>query len=186
LVTCSTVKRARRRQQRTSLADGILIRRFRQEELSAALVIQSECYPPFLQEHEKAFASPLEVAQPYCLAALSGKTLVAYLLAHGWPRQSPPAIGAVLTGDAASEVLFIHDLAVASAGRRRDLGRCLVDHALALAREDGLGMAELIAIEGAADYWRNLGFHTTSPPPALAAKVAAYGAGALWMSRAIP
>ena len=43
--------------------------------------------------------------------------------------------------------------------------------------------AELIAVEGAAPYWRALGFTEPSIPPALAAKVAAYGPAARWMSR---
>jgi hypothetical protein len=61
----------------------------------------------------------------YCLAAVRGETLVAYLLAHGWASQSPPPVGTILDSDrqSASEVLFIHDVAVSTAGRGMGLGR---------------------------------------------------------------
>lgn len=126
-----------------------------------------------------------------CLAATQDGALLAYLLAHGWPAGSPPAVGTVLAPEnppenAQREVLFIHDLAVASAGRGLGLGRALIDRAFALARADGLDRAELIAVEGASQFWRTIGFADTDCPPALAAKVAGYGAEARWMTRRLP
>lgn len=111
--------------------------------------------------------------------------LIAYLLAHGWRSQAPPPVGAILAQQGASEVLFIHDLAVSAAGRGSGIGRRLVDRAFKLAARDGLTRAELIAVEGAASYWRGLGFIETKAPPALAAKVAYYGPEARWMTRSI-
>jgi predicted N-acetyltransferase YhbS len=120
-----------------------------------------------------------------CLAATRGEVLIAYLLAHGWPGESPPPVGALLEQQGASDVLFIHDLAVSSAGRGSGIGRRLVDRALELAAQDGLTRAELIAVEGAASYWRRLGFAEPATPAALAAKVASYGQEARWMTRNI-
>lgn len=164
---------------------AISVRPLEPEDLPAALAIQSETYPEFLLEEERAFASRLEVAASYCLAATRGGALVAYLLAHGWPSQAPPAVGAVLCADAASEVLFIHDLAVSSAGRGLGIGRALVSRAFELASRDGLEAAELIAVAGAASYWRKLGFTEAAASADLAAKVAAYGPEARWMRHEI-
>lgn len=169
----------------TNSHDAVSVRPLGHADLPAALAIQSEAYPPFLLEDRHAFASRLAVAAPYCLAATLDGALIAYLLAHGWPGESPPAVGTILDPDAPREVLFIHDLAVSGGGRGSGIGRRLVAEAFALAARDGLWMAELIAVQGAAGYWRRLGFIEASTSPALARKVAGYGPEARWMHREI-
>jgi len=164
---------------------SLVIRSLERADLPAALTIQKASYPAFLIEEETAFASRLDLPSSYSLAATWDGVLVAYLLAHGWRAQSPPPVGAVLRAPEQSEVLFIHDLAVSPAARGSGAGRRLVEHAFQLAAADGLNVAELIAVEGAAAYWRTLGFAVTEASPELAAKVAAYGASADWMTRAI-
>lgn len=164
---------------------GVVVRPLKPADLPAALAIQSASYPAFLIEDRDAFASRLGVARPYCLAATRKGALVAYLLAHGWPAQSPPPVGARLAPDDPGDVLFIHDLAVSPAGRGLGVGRMLADAAFMLAARDGLRVAELIAVEGAAPYWRGLGFEEGEPGPELVAKVAAYGPDARWMTREI-
>ncbi len=153
--------------------------------LPQALALQSQVYPGFLVEPEPAFASRLRVAAPYCLAATRGEALIAYLLAHGWTREAPPPVGAVLDPNIRGDTLFLHDLAVSPAARGTGVGRALVERAFVLAAADGLRRAELIAVEGAADFWAGLGFAAGAPSPALAAKVAGYGPAAQWMVRAI-
>lgn len=151
--------------------------------LAQALTLQSQVYPAFLVEPEAAFASRLHVAAPFNLAAERDGTLLAYLLAHGWTRESPPPVGAVLDAARTGDTLYLHDLAVADAARGTGIGRALVERAFALAAAKGLERAELIAVEGAADYWARLGFRAETPAPALAAKVAHYGPAARWMWR---
>lgn len=153
--------------------------------LPEALRLQAQVYPPFLVEPEDAFASRRTTAAPYCLAAERDGVLVAYLLAHGWPRETPPPVGAVLDPTIRGDTLFVHDLAVSPAARCTGVGRALVEHTVTLARADGVGRAELIAIEGAAPFWTGLGFAPGPASPALAAKVAGYGAGARWMVRTL-
>ncbi len=162
---------------------GLVLRRMQTEDLPAALELQSQSYPDFLVESEQAFASRLDVAAPYCLVALLDGALVGYLLAHGWPRKSPPAVGEILSRTAASEVLFIHDLSVGPAGRGLGIGRKLVESAVEIAARDGLRVAELIAVEGAATYWESLGFRYAFTNSSLTKKVAKYGPAARWMER---
>jgi GNAT superfamily N-acetyltransferase len=169
----------------TQRRSALVVRRLEREDLTAALTLQAENYPPFLVEAEPAFASRLDVTACYCLAATLDGVLAGYLLAHGWPGRSPPALGAILPRNAPSEVLFVHDLAVSTARRGLGIGRRLVARAFELAAGDGLGTAELIAVEGAAAYWRTLGFSEAPVFPALSAKLAAYGAAARWMTRGI-
>src|SRR5690349_22819161 len=103
-----------------------VVRRLDPDDIPAALRIQRENYPAFLREDEEAFISRLDVAAPYCLAATLDDVLVGYLLAHGWPSKSPPAVGALLPRDAPGEILYIHDLAVGSSGRGLAIGRMLI------------------------------------------------------------
>lgn len=82
-------------------------------------------------------------------------------------------------------MLYLHDLAVAPAGRGAGIGRALVARAFELAARAGLPEAQLIAVEGADRWWAGLGFREPPIPPDLAAKVAAYGPRARWMTRPI-
>lgn len=168
-----------------SSTSALAIRPLLVTDLPAALAIQSEVYPAFLRENLAAFASRLAVVPCYCLAATREERLVGYMLAHGWPTGAPPPIGAVLQANPPSEILFIHDLAVSSAGRGAAIGHQLVTRVSDLARRDGLRHAELIAVEGAAPYWQALGFSTAATTDELAAKVAAYGPAAQWMRKEI-
>lgn len=170
---------------RQQIADegSLTVRAMEAEDLPAALELQAQNYPPFLIEDNQAFASRLNVAAPYCLVALLDGTLVGYLLAHGWPRRSPPPVGKVLSNAELSEVLFIHDLSIGSIGRGLGIGLKLVERAFELAARDGLRSAELIAVEGAATYWERFGFANVAIGQGLADKVAGYGAEARWMER---
>ncbi|OWK29546.1 GNAT family N-acetyltransferase [Sphingomonas dokdonensis] len=170
-------------------ASPIAIRPLTTADLPQAMAIQSLAYPAFLREDAAAFASRLTLRQSCCLAATRadtcGETLIAYLLAHGWPSRSPPAIGTILSEPDGCAILFIHDLAVAPVGRGTAVGRRLVDVATGAAARQGLARAELIAVDGAAPYWQRLGFAEETVSPALADKVAAYGPAARWMTRPI-
>ncbi|OAN67207.1 GNAT family N-acetyltransferase [Sphingomonas sp. TDK1] len=163
----------------------ILFMPFEPRHLPQALALQSQAYPAFLVEAAPAFASRLQVAAPYNVVAERDGALLGYLLAHGWTGESPPPVGVVLDPDVTGDTLYLHDLAVSDAGRGSGIGRMLVEHALSRAAADGLVSAELIAVEGAAEYWARLGFDVEPPSPALAAKVAGYGAAARWMRRTL-
>lgn len=160
----------------------INIERLRKQDLPAALSVQKEAYPPFLVEGESVFLSRINLPASYCFAAKRGEELLGYLLAHGWRRQSPPDLGALLADNVPSEVLFIHDLAVSASGRGLRVGQQLITRAFTLAARDGLRSAELIAVEGAADYWRRLGFVEVPASEELLEKLRAYGALARWMT----
>ncbi|WP_066717327.1 GNAT family N-acetyltransferase [Sphingomonas pituitosa] len=156
---------------------------FQSRHLAQALALQSRAYPAFLVEPEPAFASRLHVAAPFNLVVERDGHLLAYLLAHGWPRESPPPVGAVLDPMRTGDTLYLHDLAVSPNARGMGIGQALVAHCFALAAAGELERAELIAVEGAADFWRRLGFRAETPSPALATKVARYGPAAQWMWR---
>lgn len=164
---------------------AISIEVLRQQDLPAALELQKEAYPSFLVEEEAVFVSRIDLAASYCFAAWHDEKLLGYILAHGWTRQSPPALGALLAAGVPSEVLFIHDLAVSPSGRVRGIGQKLITRVIDRAAQDGLCSAELIAVEGAANYWRQFGFAEPAVPVALLEKLRTYGSLARWMTREI-
>lgn len=171
--------------------DDIRITPLRPQDLGEALAIEEEVYPPFLVEDEQVFMSRMALKASFCLAARREGALAGYLLAHGWRREAPPAIGTAVTdagvGDGeAGEILFIHDLAVSPRARGLKIGEKLIAEAFARAAQKGLRTAELIAVEGAAPYWRGQGFAEAAPSPALREKLASYGPDARWMTRSIP
>lgn len=107
-------------------SSAVIVRRLRHTDLDAALVMQSQSYPAFLLEGEAAFLSRLNLPTSYCLAATRGGVLIGYLLACGWPSQALSPIGTVLTTDAVSKILFVHDLASLPSGQGSGIGRTLV------------------------------------------------------------
>lgn len=169
-----------------SQASSLTIRRFAESDVPAALAIQAVCFPAFLLEDEAAFGSRVRLASSCCFVSMQGDTMAGYVLAHGWPEGSPPPVGAVLAEPPQVDVLFIHDMAVSLDARGLSAGRALMEAAFMCAAGQGIGRAELIAVGGAATYWRTLGFTEAAASDALAAKVAGYGADATWMTGAIP
>lgn len=166
-------------------SSAISVRSFASEDLLGALAVQTSAHPASLIEDADAFASRIRLAASYCLIAERDGMLVAYLLAHGWRRRSPPSLGSVVA-DVTNEVLFVHDLAVSPAGRGVGVGRTLIKRAFALAARNGLRDAELIAVGTAAGYWRWLGFTEAAVSAELAVEIAAYGPETCFMQRAIP
>tara|TARA_B100000678_G_scaffold233600_1_gene202663 strand:- start:169 stop:777 length:609 start_codon:yes stop_codon:yes gene_type:complete len=160
--------------------DGVHITPMEPGDIAEALAIQAQAYPASLQESAAVFAARLALSPSFCFTARRAGAMVGYLIAHGWERANPPAIG-TLTGPAgASDVLYIHDLAIAPHARGLRLGERLVARAFDAARASGLGEAELVAVEGAHSFWHRLGF-CEGHSPAIAAKLASYGADARWM-----
>jgi len=164
---------------------SIAIRPFARSDLTEALEIQALAYPAFLVESETSFASRLDAAMSYCLTAHREGKLAGYVLAHGWQRHAPPEVGVPLPDQGSGETLFIHDLAIAPVGRGQGIGRKLIACAFDLAKGDGLMSAELVAVEGAANFWRGMGFAELQPTLEIAAKLAGYGREARWMGRSL-
>lgn len=157
-----------------------------QRDLPAAIAIQMAVYPTFLIEDEAAFVSRIARPGACCLAAKEGADLLGYLLAHRWRRASPPSLGVLPPDAVPGEVLFIHDLAVAPAKRGLGVADRLIAHAFEWAARDGLRAAELVAVEGAAAYWRRRGFAEGGVSADVRNKLLPYGPHAQWMTRDIP
>ena len=95
--------------------------------------------------------------------------------------QTSPAPDTVLT-QAAGDVWYIHDLSVAPHRRGRGLTRLLL--AACMEAHSQITRSELVAVPGAEPVWKRLSWsEVTDIPLGLAAKVAGYGTGSVYMAR---
>ncbi|AEI78673.1 GCN5-related N-acetyltransferase [Cupriavidus necator N-1] len=165
-------------------------------DLPAVLAVQASCYTEVLLESQAALASRLALSPATCWVADDPGhpgALAAYLFTHAWPEATLPPLDGVLDdgwrhgAGPDAPTWFVHDMAVAPAGRGAGLAPRLYAAALAAARAAGLRHSRLIAVQSAAPWWRRLGYapvaaHTAA---AHAAKLASYGASAMLMERTL-
>ncbi len=172
-----------------------LVRRMTAADLPGVLELQKQCYPGDLLEGIEAFASRLALSPATCVVAapVDGRALAGYLFTHPWPQNSLPPLNGILDpsthGGTATVPMtwFVHDMAVAPAGRGGGLAPRLYEAALRAAWEAGLRHSRLIAVQAAADWWRRLGYAPMAAQQAAthAGKLACYGPGALVMERTL-
>ncbi|QYY31325.1 MULTISPECIES: GNAT family N-acetyltransferase [Cupriavidus] len=173
-----------------------LLRRMTAADLPGVLRVQAECYRSDLLEGTEAFASRLALSPATCWVATSWDdraALAAYLFTHSWPQGSLPPLNGVLlqsahdVTDTATLTWFVHDMAVAPAGRGGGLAMRLYEAALQSALDGGLRHSRLIAVQSAAPWWRRVGYVpvVAQAGSAYVEKLADYGPGAMMMERVL-
>ena len=155
------------------------------KDLDAVLSIQTGCYDPFFHESAAAFRAKL-LASPdtHWLCRREGIPL-GYLVTLPVAEGKLPALDAdtVIMTDK-PEWLYVHDLAVLPEARSLGLGRRFMAEAERVAGAKGLRGLALVAVQGAEGYWAKAGFGVkTGVSAELAAKLASFGDGAVYMER---
>lgn len=166
------------------------LRPLRAADVQAVLDLQAQCYESRFLEGVAAFEAKLRAAEAWhsCWMAWQGGVPLAYLIALPASHDSLPALDAPgIELPAAPSLLYLHDLAVAPAGRALGLGRRLVQQIERRAADLGLARLGLVAVQGSLPYWQRQGFAAplTALPAALARKLASFGAEAQWLERAL-
>lgn len=162
-------------------------------DVDAILRAQALAYPQFLLEGAGFFLNRQALAPQYCWVAqpdapqASGGVL-GYLISYPWDGGLPPALDVPLAAlPAQADHWFLHDCAVVPAAQGLGVGQALVRAAAARAMDHGLTRASLVSLASAAGYWLRHGYAPLAPSTAgLAEKLAGYGEGASYMSRAFP
>lgn len=162
-------------------------------DVDAILQAQALAYPRFLLESAGFFLNRLALAPQYCWVAQPGASMGAgpvlgYLISYPWDAGLPPALDVSLSAlPPRADHWFLHDCAVVPAAQGMGVGQALVRAAAASAVDNGLTRASLVSLASAAGYWRRHGYAPLAPhTPGLAEKLAGYGVGASYMSRAFP
>lgn len=162
-------------------------------DVDEILDAQAQAYPEFLLESASFFLNRLALAPGYCWVAqpAEGNALWGYLISYPWDDGLPPALNVTLTAlPATADHWFLHDCAVVPAAQGRGVGQALLHTAAAAAIDKGLRRASLVSLESAVGYWLRHGYgpavqaaETLSPD--LVQKLAGYGSGARYLSRAM-
>lgn len=157
------------------------------DDLPGILAVQQACYGDGFLEPAEALASRWTRSPAMCLVALRDAEVIGYLLSHAWHAWAPPKLHVPLPAADAPDVLwFVHDMAIAHAGRGQRLGERLYATALATAQAQGLRHARLVAVQGADVFWRRLGYRAAALAPGpLATLRGVYGQDALLMERTL-
>jgi ribosomal protein S18 acetylase RimI-like enzyme len=146
----------------------------------------AEAAHPLLPERLEVFAEKLSLFPAGCRKLIDDGRMAGYAIAHPWRYGDPPRLDTLLRAlPARPDTLFIHDIALAPDARGRGAAAAVLADAAAIARAAGLPSLTLVAAYGTARLWRRFGFDDVADP-ALAAKLAAYGADAVYLLRRLP
>lgn len=153
-------------------------------DLDAVMGIAAVVHPSY-PERREVFAERLALFPDGCLIAVVEGTLAGYAVTHPAVVGRPPGLDTLL-GElpADADCLYLHDVALLPAVQGRRLGEAAFARIRAAASEAGLATLALIATPAARPYWLRHGFTPVAHDRELEAKLATYGDGLVYMTRA--
>lgn len=166
----------------------IALRNATTADLLAIVTVQQHCYGEHFLESADSLRAKLAATPETCWLAHRDGEALGYLLTLPVDADTFPAFNAQhFFRSAAPTLFYLHDLAVTPAGRSLNIGRQLLEKALAAATASGLAAAGLIAVQASRDYWCRHGFaEVDASSRGLLKKVASFGEDARYMERALP
>ena len=161
----------------------IQLKLLRREHMADVLRIQDHCYTEIEPESLESLQAKILASPETCLIVESSEGAVGYLIAVPIIYPHLPTLNApTFELSADTDTLYIHDLAVDSAGRGKGVAQTLVRASIDAAKRSGLSCACLVAIQNSQKFWEQFGFETVAEPSdGLIPKLASYGAGAKLM-----
>lgn len=150
-------------------------------DLPGVLAVQRLAYGDGYQESAAVLAAKLRLAPSGCWLAEDDAAVLGYVFAHPWEMTPPPLHTALADVPAAACALFVHDLAVAPAGRGSGVAARLFERVRARAVEAGFGRMSLVALADARGFWGRHGFVPTACGDQATPLPPGYGKGAQLM-----
>lgn len=163
-------------------------RPMRPADLPHVLAVQAQAYGDVMLESEATLGSRLALSPATCWVAVDEAAVVAgYLFTHPWRLAAPPPLDTVLDAlPDAPDCWYVHDMALAPRTRGAGVAARLYAAALASAQSLGLGASALVAVQQSQGFWARFGYAAaTDVSPLIAAKLAGYGDGAVFMTRTL-
>ncbi len=164
-------------------------------DLPHVLTVQALAYGHLMLESEATLASRLALSPQTCWVAVdasdaepAGPTdvgIAGYLFTHPWHLTAPPPLDTVLDAlPDAPDCWYVHDMALAPRTRGAGVAGQLYAAALSAAQSLGLRASALVAVQQSQGFWARFGYQVTvDVSPQIAAKLAGYGDGAVFMTR---
>lgn len=149
-------------------------------DLPRVIEIASAVHPSF-PEDAAVFAERLALYPAGCRVLERDGAVEGYVVSHPWHDGAPPALDTLLGAlpDKPS-TYYIHDLAMMPGARGKGDAATIVAALTAHARQHHFATVTLVAVNHSAPFWGKHGFDAVDDP-ALAAKIASYGADACIM-----
>lgn len=121
--------------------------------------VQKEAYTNDIVETIEVLQSKWQASPNTCFIYQDNNhDILGYILAHPWNSYNPPKLFEVLAADSAGDILYLHDLAVSGKARGLGVGKQLSNKIIDIATSQPFLSIMLVAVQGAEDYWFNLGF----------------------------
>lgn len=132
----------------------------REEHWPGILAAEHTAYLDVAPETEEVLKSKWRATPDTCLVSVDKAGRVeAYVLAHAWHEEKPPALFQPLPPVADNaDTLYLHDLAVHAAARGMGLGDLLAGELLRRAKILGFRRITLVAVQGSTGFWQRQGF----------------------------
>lgn len=159
------------------------------DDLPHVLEVQALAYRDVMLESEATLASRLALSPGTCWVASDGDMnaprIAGYLFTHPWHLTAPPPLDTVLDAlPDAPDCWYVHDMALAPRTRGAGVAGQLYAAALTAAQSLGLQASALVAVQQSQEFWARFGYRVkTDVSPEIAAKLAGYGDGAVFMTR---
>lgn len=151
-------------------------------DLAGVLRVQAASYPAHLHESMEVLRLKLVLFPQSCWVVARDGDVLAYLFAHQWVGDLPPAFDAPLAIREGCPYFYLHDMAVHPDGRGQGLSLALWLCAKRTASALACAEIRLVAVEGAQRFWQGLGFaEFGNELPGLAEKLQEYGGRAQLM-----
>ncbi len=160
------------------------VRRMLHADLPDVSRIQQACYSPEILESENSFSAKLSANPDFCFMAVKGGMPTGYVVALPW------VFGEVLDLDgdhytvpSGADSLCIHDMAVSPMARKSGSAQHLLNAVIDTAKHKGYKRIFLVAVQGAASYWKRHGFKIMPADDTLQRELSEYGEGAVYMAK---
>ncbi len=161
-----------------------LWRPLRQSDLLAVVDLADELHPD-AYERAEVFEEKLALFPAGCFALERDGAVLGYAIAHPWLENEIPPLDAFLNRlPDAPDCLFLHDVAIAAEGRGHGSAGALIDLLASVAQCERLFSLALVSMYGSDVLWRRLGFERFRSDR-LSARLANYGAGAVYMKKRV-
>ncbi|VVE72599.1 GNAT family N-acetyltransferase [Pandoraea captiosa] len=174
-------------------------------DLPHVLDVQAQAYGEVMLESEATLASRLTLSPSTCWVAVDAQApdheaclaevevgagagyLAGYLFTHPWHLAAPPPLDTVLHSlPDAPDCWYVHDMALAPRTRGAGVAGRLYAAALTAAQTLGLSASALVAVQQSQGFWARFGYTAAlDVSPQIAAKLAGYGNGAVFMTRTL-
>ena len=154
-------------------------REIRDSDWPRILEIQRESYRNEMIETLEALQSRWRIA-PGCCFTVEDEIPLGYALAHPWGKDDIPALNVpILNTTVSTDLLYVHDVAIAQAARRCGAAALLILALTERAKILDLPALALTSVQGSAPFWQK---HQFQPAP-YPNDMSTYGDGAIYMKR---